>query len=194
MYSDSGIAKSYVDDRVRGQGHRLEDEVSKKGALKEWGRGVLPTRQQRQLATVASGVTLGAIGGRKYQKNKQQIAAGAPDSVPPALRRASKVAKAQRRVDPEYDRARRRGLLQGGAVGAAIPLGVVGSKALQRVDAGDSKSGNPSWRRAGVAVRATPSGRFPKGRLAAAGGSAALLTGAAMSQRRGTKDRNRRWT
>ena len=192
---DGAITKGYVDERERGVGRRMDDvekAVFPKTAAKAkaWGKGVLPTRQQKQAAGIVGLTAAGGAGGVAYRNNKR-----GNGTLPPAVRRAAAVAKAQRTADPEYDRARRRGTLQGTAVGAAIPLGYAGRKTFEVVGQADMKGGKArSWKGKSIGVRSRPSGGFPKGRAAALGASGALLTGAAMSQRRGTKERNRRWT
>lgn len=263
---DSGISKAYEDELERGVGTRLDGDVDKAlktvTNLKTWGRGVLPTKQQKQAAGIVALTAGGGYAGKKYQQAKY----GDP-TIPPALQRARKVVKsddvskgagrvarraagkllpkritdpgrktdairarmaredqawnptdyrrrlhrmsgsegftaqdlspvgkAQRRIDPEYDRARRRGLLQGAAIGGAIPLGMVGSKTFQTTGAADMAGKPKTWKGKAIAIRSTPTGRFPRGRAAALGGAALLAGGAAVSQRRGTKERNRQWT
>lgn len=247
------IHKSYEDERERGVGTNLSKAAPVKG-LKAWGKGVLPTRQQKQAAGIAALTGAGGYAGTRYKQSKTY---GDP-TIPPAMRRASRVVKiddvskakppkyvggssfpkkankdalkalypkrpqyvkgsptpswktlsarnkavgeykdfgkAQRQVDPEYDRARRRGVLQGAAVGASIPLSLAGSKMFQRTGTADMAGKPQSWRGKTIAIRSTPTGRFPRGRAGALAGSAALLGGAAMSQRRGTRERNRQWT
>lgn len=191
MITDSGISKVYVDEHLRGQGENLEKKFTPLASAKQFGRGVLPTTQQKQLAAVSTMTAGGAYGGKKYGESKR---AGAP-ALPPAVRRASKVVKAQRRVNPEYDRARRRGVLQGAAVGGAIPLAAVGARTFKVTPASASgeASGPRTWRGKGVGVRSSPSGKFPRGRAAALAGAGLLAGGAALAQRRGTKERNRAW-
>lgn len=186
------IHKSYEDERERGVGTNLSKAVFPKTVArgKTWAKGVLPTKQQKQAAGIATLTGAGGYAGTKYKQAKTY---GDP-TIPPAVQRARRFAKAQRRVDPEYDRARRRGLLQGAAVGGAIPLGMVGSKTFQTVGAADMKGKPRSWKGKSIAVRATPTGKFPRGRAGALGGAAALAGGAALSQRRGTRERNRTWT
>jgi hypothetical protein len=292
---DTGISKAVeADDRERGIGQRLDDVSKSKmktGAkLKQWGQGVLPTKQQKQAAGIGTLTAGGFYAGKKYKQAKYE------GTIPPTMRRAARYAKADvskarglgrllrtgkkglprgakspapahnfrptsslgtsnpgtlqpewarshgtpgpksfmdsrtisdaaaksgrpqeraralqiksdlsrprpsyvgkaaRRVDPEYDRARRRGQLQGAAIGGAIPLGMVGSKTFQRVGAADMAGQPKTWKGKGIAIRSTPTGRFPKGRAGALGGAALLAGGAAVSQRRGTRERNQQWT
>jgi hypothetical protein len=295
---DAGISKAYIDERERGVGRRMIDTESDNptgvakavmpktaARAKKWGRGVLPTPQQKQATGIAALTAGGGYAGTKYQQYRN----AGPDTLPPAFVRASNVVKglvvapgqafsgarkitrttrsattrptrqapdlvgpragtgdydttmdlfrrtrgsktvremqgrgaggsaytsarssfndamnakppnyvgkAQRTTDPEYDRARRRGVLQGAATGAAIPLGMIGAKTFQTVNEADMNGGRPrTWKGRGIGVRSTPTGRFPRGRAGALGASGVLLGGAALSQRRGTKERNQRWT